>query len=270
MTLSTELIHIQNKEENKENAEAVEMQKLSEFSLEKPKSLNKSSTKSLSGYKRFLELQAALSTDLPKIDITYKNLNNHVTIKPNSVDNPSIAKSFKEMIDLKKKTVDYPILEGLTGQISHGKMTLVLAAGGAGKSTLLKTFGGLIDTKKHKITGELLYNGLSQEELLKENISVRKLVGYVDQQDTHLANLTVRETLQFAFKNKVLSMKRVEEFSGNKEVIELQNKSVDLILGLLRLEECADNIVGNSMIRGISGVSSTLLNGYCESVLVLF
>jgi len=68
-----------------------------------------------------------------------------------------------------------------------------------------------------------------------------ELAQYVGQLDEHAPFLTVRETLRFAARNAL---------SGDAASIEAR---VSEIVTLLRLEDCADTKVGNTLLRGISG-----------------
>lgn len=61
--------------------------------------------------------------------------------------------------------------------------------------------------------------------------------------------LTTRETLQFAHDNSHADVSPLQ----SAELSALHAKKVDTMLELMGLEECADTIVGNSYIRGISG-----------------
>jgi ABC-type Na+ transport system ATPase subunit NatA len=61
--------------------------------------------------------------------------------------------------------------------------------------------------------------------------------------------LTTRETLQFAHDNSHADVSPLQ----SAELSSLHAKKVDTMLELMGLEECADTIVGNSYIRGISG-----------------
>jgi ABC-type multidrug transport system ATPase subunit len=71
----------------------------------------------------------------------------------------------------------------------------------------------------------------------------RRISGYVDQEDIHLPNLTVRETLEFS------AAVRLPEAIGDEEK---KNKVVSVMkqLGLLHI---ADSRVGDALRRGISG-----------------
>jgi len=61
--------------------------------------------------------------------------------------------------------------------------------------------------------------------------------------------LTVRETFQFALDNSNADAALL----GSPDFEALQRRKVELMMELLGLKECADTVVGNAMIRGVSG-----------------
>lgn len=88
-----------------------------------------------------------------------------------------------------------------------------------------------------------MYSGLSRDQ-----VDLAKLVSLVDQTDDHCATLTVRETLAFA---DTCLNGRIEDrpvkFQG---VAALRT---ELMLYLLGLSACADTVVGDALLRGVSG-----------------
>jgi len=191
--------------------------------------------------------------DAPSVDITYDNLSYILDLPVDDVTNPSIDKAFLDMFR-PKKTTKFDVFSDLAGHIPAGKMTLVLAPPGAGKSAFLKTLGGHMRNNK-SVTGELLYDGLSSAEQLSGGVFTEKLCALVAQGDVHMANLTVRETLQFALDNAVVPP--TAELFGQQQLdpklIQYHKDKVNLLLSVLGMHECADTIAGNDMIRGISG-----------------
>jgi len=61
--------------------------------------------------------------------------------------------------------------------------------------------------------------------------------------------LTVRETFQFAADNSTADVSQL----GDADFTARQAKKVDCMLELLGLRECADTVVGNAVLRGVSG-----------------
>ncbi|CAI5480135.1 unnamed protein product [Closterium sp. Yama58-4] len=86
----------------------------------------------------------------------------------------------------------YPILHGCSGVLRPGRMTLLLGPPGAGKSTLLQALAGCLD-KSLKVSGSVTYNGHALNEFVPGRTAV-----YVPQNDEHIGEMTVRETLDFS------------------------------------------------------------------------
>lgn len=86
--------------------------------------------------------------------------------------------------------------------------------------------------------GDLLFNGKSKSTWTQEGVDIHKMVRYLEQTDSHLATFTVRESIDFAHRvsSKVYSAERVEE-----------------VIQQLGLQECADTILGDVTVKGVSG-----------------
>ncbi|KAH3666640.1 hypothetical protein WICMUC_005567 [Wickerhamomyces mucosus] len=97
------------------------------------------------------------------------------------------------------KNVDYVIpykgstrklLDDINGYVKPGTLTALMGESGAGKTTLLNVLSHRVDFGT--ITGDFLVNGKPLD------MSFRRSTGYVQQQDLHIEELTVRESLRFA------------------------------------------------------------------------
>ncbi|EEE56847.1 hypothetical protein OsJ_06460 [Oryza sativa Japonica Group] len=147
-------------------------------------------------------------------------------------------------------------------------MTLLLGPPSSGKSTLMRALTGKLD-KNLKVFGNITYCGHKFSEFYPERTSA-----YVSQYDLHNAEMTVRETLDFSRwclgigsrYDMLTEISRRERNAGIKPDPEIDafmkatamqgqetNIITDLILKVLGLDICADTIVGDEMIRGISG-----------------
>jgi ABC-type multidrug transport system ATPase subunit len=131
-------------------------------------------------------------------------------------------------------TRDFHRLDNISGVLRPGSMTLVLAPPGHGKSSLLKALSSRISVT----AGSIVYNGLTTQEAAAQGCNTRRLTQYVDQTDEHLPLLTVAETLDFAHR---VTCARYDP------------ARVENTIKLLGLEECKDTILGNAMLRGVSG-----------------
>ena len=95
----------------------------------------------------------------------------------------------------------------------------------------------------------ITYSGLTQKELAKKGVYLKLLSNYVDQLDVHLPFLTVRETAEFACTNSTVD----PSVMGDEMLTREAANRVDRVLKLLNLTGCANTLVGNNLVRGVSG-----------------
>lgn len=135
------------------------------------------------------------------------------------------------------KNVDYVIpydggerklLDDVSGYCLPGKLTALMGESGAGKTTLLNCLSQRITMGV--VTGDMLVNGAALDT------SFVRRTGYVQQQDIHLAQATVRESLRFAAR-----MRRPESVPDSEKL-----EYVEKIIKVLDMDEYADAIVGAS------------------------
>ncbi|KAI8996798.1 hypothetical protein BDB01DRAFT_768528 [Pilobolus umbonatus] len=128
------------------------------------------------------------------------------------------------------------ILSDIDGYLEPGQMMAVMGPSGAGKSSLLD-----ILARKHKrgiITGQVLINGTSPTRKQFKN-----LTGFVDQDDSLMGTLTVRETLTYA------ALMRLPRHIPLK----IKQRRVEDIIQELGIDHIADSMIGIPGHRGISG-----------------
>ncbi|KAJ3316429.1 ATP-binding cassette sub- G member 2 [Blyttiomyces sp. JEL0837] len=125
-------------------------------------------------------------------------------------------------------------LDEVSGFARPGEALAILGASGAGKTTLMdilakrKTFG--------TINGKVLINGRTPDEFYE------KRLGYVTYDMSHTPSLTVRETLLFAAEMRMPASSTAQE---RLDMVEKQIKG-------LKLTGCADTVVGDELLRGVS------------------
>ncbi len=151
-------------------------------------------------------------------------------------------------LDVRKRTVfgtrttTKSILKPVTAKFESGVLNVVMGPSGSGKTSLLNLMAHrLYDSAStsYLTGGEMLYGGADPSDDV-----VRSVSSYVCQDDDALLpTLTVRETLHFA------AGLRLPIWMSKQEKIQ-RAESVLLKLGL---RECADNLIGNELIKGISG-----------------
>ncbi|OVA08561.1 ABC transporter-like [Macleaya cordata] len=148
------------------------------------------------------------------------------------------------------------------------KMTLLLGPPSSGKTTLLLALAGKLDLSL-KMYGEITYNGHSLDEFIPQKTSA-----YISQNDIHLGEMTVKETLDFSARcqgvgsryDLLTELVRREKNAGifPEADVDLFMKGsameglesslqTDYTLKILGLDICKDTIVGDAMHRGISG-----------------
>lgn len=126
------------------------------------------------------------------------------------------------------------LLKGINGYVRPGDCVALMGPSGAGKSTLLDVLAGKKNTGV--ITGTIKYNG-------KEGMPFyfARLAGYVEQFNSHMENLTVREALEFA------AELRMDSSTPHA----LRQKSIDETLNMLEIDHLSDSIIGTPS-KGIS------------------
>lgn len=86
-------------------------------------------------------------------------------------------------------------------------------------------------------SGEILFNGGLRSRWFQRDSA------YILQDDLHIPTLTVRESIEFSAKVRLIEGTTAAEI----------NERVDLLLDLMGLEHVQDSLVGGQKIRGISG-----------------
>ncbi|KAJ4347215.1 uncharacterized protein N0V89_011154 [Didymosphaeria variabile] len=146
-----------------------------------------------------------------------------------------------EKRSLRKKTTK-TILNPLTAEFQPGTMNVIMGPSGSGKTTLLNCMAGRLRddlTTRYKKYGDMSFNGLSPSQDV-----VHAICSFVTQDDDALlASLTVRETLRYA------AGLRLPKWMTKQEKMQ---KAEDILLKM-GLKDCADNLIGNDLIKGISG-----------------
>ncbi|GMQ08798.1 hypothetical protein CsSME_00052377 [Camellia sinensis var. sinensis] len=174
--------------------------------------------------------------------------------------------NYLHMLPSRKKQLS--ILNDVSGIIKPCRMTLLLGPPSSGKTTLLLALAGKLDTDL-KVSGRVTFNGHEMHEFVPQ-----RTAAYISQHDLHIGEMTVRETLAFSARcqgvgsryEMLAELSRREKAANIKPdpdidifmkaiATEGQEASVvtDYILKVLGLEGCADAMVGDGMIRGISG-----------------
>ncbi|CAO2208644.1 unnamed protein product [Urochloa humidicola] len=214
--------------------------------------------------------------DMPTIEVRFQNLEAEAEVRVGSSGLPTVLNSIVNTIEeaanalhlLPSRKRTMPILHDVSGIIKPRRMTLLLGPPGSGKTTLLLALAGRLD-KDLKVTGKVTYNGHEMTEFVPE-----RTAAYISQHDLHIGEMTVRETLAFSARcqgvgsrfDMLTELSRREKAANIKPDADIDafmkasamggqeaNVVTDYILKILGLEICADTMVGDEMLRGISG-----------------
>lgn len=143
---------------------------------------------------------------------------------------------------LGKKLPAKTILSPINATFQAGMLNVIMGPSGSGKTSLLNSMALRLRNSigtKYRPLGKLAFNGAIPSDAV-----IRSVCSYVCQDDNALLpSLTVRETLQFA------AGLRLPSFMGKEE----KTRQAEEVLLKLGLKDCADNLIGNDMIKGISG-----------------
>lgn len=123
---------------------------------------------------------------------------------------------------------DRKLLDNVQGWVKPGTLTALMGESGAGKTTLLNVLSRRTDVGV--VTGDLLINGHPLDKTFERR------TGYVQQQDIHIAELTVRESLLFAAR-----LRRPTSVSDAEKV-----EYVDQVMQILHMDDYADAVAGQT------------------------
>lgn len=199
------------------------------------------------------------------VNISFRDLSYTVSVPGADVGIPNVASTMyrfiRPIVDFvtraEAQRIQLPIIRNISTTFEAGKPILVLGPPGCGVTTLFKLLSARArSSARVKQSGEVYYSGFTSKE-----VQVGKLTSYIDQVDMHTAVLSVRETLSFAydcFGGAEAEMKsfRTSRCGTQEDVARLQEyleKYPDFVISNIGLERAADTVVGNELLRGVSG-----------------
>lgn len=163
------------------------------------------------------------------------------------------------LLHLQSKATEVDILRDFSGVAHPGQMVLVLGRPGSGCTTFLK----IIANQRFGYTGiqgDVRYGPFTSDEFEKR---YRGEAIYCQEDDVHIASLTVGQTLGFALDTKVPGQRR-----GGITAKAFKDQVVDLLLRMFNIEHTRHTVVGDQFIRGISGgerkrvsIAETMITG---------
>ncbi|KAH9619998.1 hypothetical protein KSS87_023638, partial [Heliosperma pusillum] len=136
----------------------------------------------------------------PKVEVRFEHLEVNAFVQvgtralptiPNFVFNMSEA-FMRRFGIFRGKRMNMSILNDVSGIIRPSRLTLLLGPPSSGKTTLLLALAGRLG-RGLKTSGKIRYNGYELNEFVPQRTSA-----YVSQRDWHMAEMTVRETIDFS------------------------------------------------------------------------
>lgn len=139
---------------------------------------------------------------------------------------------------LPRKTIVQPI----NVNFHAGTLNIIMGPSGSGKTSLLNSMALRLRNSigtHYRPSGKMSFNGAVPSASV-----VRSVCSYVCQDDDALLpSLTVRETLRFS------AALRLPSFMSKEE----KYRRAEEVLMKMGLKDCADNLIGNELVKGISG-----------------
>ncbi|KAL8627460.1 hypothetical protein Q9189_006837 [Teloschistes chrysophthalmus] len=146
-----------------------------------------------------------------------------------------------------------PIISGIQGLALAGEVMTIMGPSGSGKTTLLNALAHRQASSKLAMRGTLSVNGSSISTKAFQAIS-----SYVEQEESLIGSLTVRETLDFAARLSLPSSVSSHD----------RRQRVEEMLTSFGLRDQANTLVGTPIRKGISGgqkrrlsIASLLITG---------
>ncbi|KAL3335028.1 hypothetical protein AABB24_031317 [Solanum stoloniferum] len=226
-------------------------------------------------FKRVKERFEKVDLEFPKVKVCFQHLKVDAMVHVGSRALPTIPNfifnmtetSLRQLRIFPSRRKKLSILNNISGFLQPSRLTLLLGPPSSGKTTLLLALAGRLD-KNLMMSGRVTYNGHDLTEFVPQ-----RTAAYVSQRDSHIAEMTVRETLEFSgrcqgvgFKHDLLMELLIREKNAGiipDQDIDIFIKAValgeqtsivvDYILKILGLDICANTLVGDEMLKGISG-----------------
>lgn len=164
-------------------------------------------------------------------------------------DDVGVAITFEDVkysVPVDKKVNEQGVLEilhGISGCFLPGRMACLMGPSGSGKSTLLDLLAGRKNSGT--TTGSILMNGTKPTE-----DDLRNIVGYVEQFDTLVGELTVYQMLLYTAELKLPATATAQD----------RSERVEEVIDMLDLGKCSDTVIGSDLQRGISGGQAKRVN----------
>ncbi|KAK1434148.1 hypothetical protein QVD17_11066 [Tagetes erecta] len=226
--------------------------------------------------RKFKDRVDKVGITLPTVEVRFQNLSVEADCHIGDRALPTLINTARNIAESLLATIGISftqkaklrILKDTSGIIKPGRMTLLLGPPSSGKTTLLLALAGRLDPSL-RVEGEITYNGHKLNEF-----EPRRTSAYISQNDIHVGEMTVKETLDFSARCQGVGYRLdmlTELARREKEAGIFPEAEVDLFmkataiegdqsslityytLRILGLDVCRDTFVGDQMRRGISG-----------------
>eukprot|EP00898_Chlorokybus_atmophyticus_P000914 jgi/Chlat1/1823/Chrsp138S00766 len=226
--------------------------------------------------RRVRERMDRAGIEIPKVEVRVKDLEIAADVYVGDRAHRTLLNAVRNIVDqyllfwiAGKNKREFSILHKMSSIIKPGRYTLLLGPPGAGKTTLLKALAGKLGNQELRINGEITYNGETLDKFV-----VPRTSAYIEQTDSHLGELTVRETLDFSARiqgagQRASVLEELVKKEGEMGILpdpeldafmraaavegERHSVMTDYIMKIFGIDFVADTPVGNEVIRGISG-----------------
>ncbi|KAL9323081.1 hypothetical protein ACSQ67_011134 [Phaseolus vulgaris] len=198
---------------------------------------------------------------LPTVEVRFQNL----TVEADSYIGsralptlPNVALNIAESalglfgISTAKRT-KLTILKNVSGIIKPSRMALLLGPPSSGKTTLLLALAGKLDNDL-RVRGEISYNGYKLNEFVP-----RKTSAYISQNDVHIGEMTVKETLDFSARCQGVGTRYdllAELARREKEAGIFPEAELDLFMKATAIEGTESSLITDYTLK-VSGFSCT-------------
>ncbi|PWA81546.1 plant PDR ABC transporter associated [Artemisia annua] len=226
--------------------------------------------------RKFKDRVDKVGISLPTVEVRFQNLSVEADCHVGDRALPTLTNTARNITEglLAKLGVSFSekaklhILKDASGILKPGRMALLLGPPSSGKTSLLLALAGRLD-QSLRVSGEVTYNGHQLNEF-----EPRRTSAYISQNDIHVGEMTVKETLDFSARCQGVGSRLemlTELARREKEAGIFPEAEVDLFmkataiegdesslityytLRILGLDVCRDTFVGDAMRRGISG-----------------
>jgi ABC-type multidrug transport system ATPase subunit len=141
-----------------------------------------------------------------------------------------------------KKLPTKTILMPVDARFEAGLLNVIMGPSGSGKTSLLNSMALRLRnnvTTQYRPSGKMKFNGAVPSAAV-----IKSVCSYVCQDDDALLpSLTVRETLRFSAGLRLPPHMSTDE----------KNRKAEEVLLKMGLKDCADNLIGSDLVKGISG-----------------